>query len=101
MMVFATQKTEIPFQLNFVIIILLTGSKFISDQGMYNNRGHQFCLICAHILQHLPVPVRCTHQSMPIIEILSTKPRETVPTVETIQEDQMMTTSTVMVHNLD
>ena len=42
---------------------------------------------------------------MPIIEILSTDLRETVPTVETIQILYLLhgqrTTSTVMAHNLD
>ena len=32
-------------------------------------------------LQYLPVPVRYTHQSMPIIETLSTELREAVPVV--------------------
>ena len=81
MMEVASHKIEISFQPNFVMIVLLTGSMFISDQGMYNNRSLQSCLICAHILQHLLVSVRCTHQSMPIIETLSTELRGTVPTV--------------------
>ena len=107
MMAVATHQTEILFQLNFVIIKILTGSMFISDQGMHNNSGHQSCLICAHILQHLLVPpVRCTHQSMPIIRTMSTELRGAMPTVLIIQVVSVIilgqkTTSTVMVHNLD
>ena len=108
MMVVASRKTEISFQLNSVMIILLTGNMFISDQGMYNNRGHQSSLICAYILQHLPVPVWCTHQSMPIKRVLSTEQRGQVPTVGTIRHTVFLnlmygqkTISTVMAHHLN
>ena len=63
-------------------------------------------LICANILQHLPVPVRYTHQSMPIIETLLLDLRGTVPTVGTIQvvlefSYRQKSLSTVMAHNFD
>ena len=62
---------------------------------------------CFVILQHLLFPVKCTHQSMPIIMTLSTELRVAVATVGGIHlvafkwVSTQKNMSTVMAHNLN
>ena len=90
----------------FLIVSRIIGSGFISDPGTLS-KNHKIDILFAvnSSTQHMQLFVRCTHQSMPIIRILSWCLRMLVPTVGTIhlitfkEVTIQNTISIVMEHN--